>query len=539
MGTTSLNAELTSIGTAGILDLVSGGSFSSTTGFVNNGQIQLTAGTFTAGGVGINASGTIVGAGTVAAIVVNNGTVDASGGRLDFTKGVSGSGGFTIAAASSLEFDSAVQSGVSVTFGGLHATLVIGSIANTPTTLVGFNGTNGYDPRGSLITDSNGDLFGTTRNGGANNDGTVFEIANTPTGYSSTPTTLITFTGTNGGSPGWGPNGSLTTDTNGDLFGTTSFGGANNRGTVFEIAKTANGYASTPTVLVTFNGSNGWEPNGSLTTDANGDLFGTTYAGGGNGGLAPDGASIGDGTVFEFVKTTSGYTFTSLVSFNGTNGANPTGSLIADANGDLFGMTTTGGANGYGTVFEIAHTATGYASAPITLLSFSGTVSISGGGASPDNGLFADAAGDLIATTAGGGTNNDGMVIEITNAGFVVSATSLPTTVPTATPTLTALVNFNGANGAYPAGSLSTDTNGDLLGTTDGGGANGYGTAFEIAKTSTGYASTPTTLISFTGANGAYPQGSLIIDANGNLLATNVRPQWDSRRHCGKRRLGF
>ena len=108
-------------------------------------------------------------------------------------------------------------------------------------------------------------------------------------------------------------------------------------------------------VLISFNGSNGSEPYGSLLLDSQGDLFGTTYGGG----------EDGDGTVFEIVNTRAGYaaTPTTLVSFAGTDGSKPQGSLIADANGDLFGTTSSGGTGfaGGGTVFEIVNSATGYA----------------------------------------------------------------------------------------------------------------------------------------------------------------------------------
>ena len=108
-------------------------------------------------------------------------------------------------------------------------------------------------PKGDLIADSNGDLFGTTSRGGANGIGTVFEIAKTVAGYASTPTTLVSFNGARRHYP----QGGLIADANGDLFGTTRGGGANGDGTVFEIAKTASGYASTPTTLVSFNGADG------------------------------------------------------------------------------------------------------------------------------------------------------------------------------------------------------------------------------------------------------------------------------------------
>jgi uncharacterized repeat protein (TIGR03803 family) len=149
-----------------------------------------------------------------------------------------------------------------------------------------------------LIADANGDLFGTTSDAS-----TVFEIQNTGTVaapvYASAPTTLVSFNGSNGAEPFAG----LIADASGDLFGTTTSGGANNEGTVFEIQNTgtvaAPVYSSPPTTLVTFNGSNGANPYAGLTADAKGDLFGTTYSGGTNG----------DGTMFEI---TSGVVFSTI-----------------------------------------------------------------------------------------------------------------------------------------------------------------------------------------------------------------------------------
>jgi uncharacterized repeat protein (TIGR03803 family) len=195
---------------------------------------------------------------------------------------------------------------------------------------------------------------------------------------------------------------------------------------------------------------------------------------------------------------------TTLVTFNNIDGSYPTcEGLIADANGDLFGTTEYGGLGGYGTVFEIAKTNTGYASAPVTLVNFN-----NGNGENPIGSLIADANGDLFGTTQGGGASGYGTVFEIakTNTGYA----SAPTT----------LVSFNIGNGAYPQGSLIADANGDLFGTTGNGGSGGYGTVFEIAKTNTGYASAPTTLVSFNNENGASPAGSLITDANGDLFGT-------------------
>jgi uncharacterized repeat protein (TIGR03803 family) len=200
---------------------------------------------------------------------------------------------------------------------------------------------------------------------------------------------------------------------NGNLFGTTFFGGANNFGTVFEIANTAQGYASTPITLVSFNGSDGANPSGSLILDVNGNLFGTTNFGGANN----------LGTVFEIAKTAQGYasTPTTLVSFNGSDGQNPGAGVILDVNGNVFGTTLSGGAQGVGgTVFEIAKTAQGYASTPTTLINFCSLPNCADG--SEPVGLIADAKGNLFSTTESGGANNRGTVFEVTGSGFVIFA---------------------------------------------------------------------------------------------------------------------
>ena len=175
------------------------------------------------------------------------------------------------------------------------------------TTLINFNDTDGVGVTADLLADGAGNLFGTATSGGTNSNGTVFEIAKVDGTYAGTPTTLVSFNGTNGGSPFGG----LIADAAGSLFGTTLDGGTNDDGTVFEIAKVGGTYASTPTTLVSFNGTNGANPFAGLIADAAGNLFGTTQSGGTNG----------DGTVFEIANVDGSYasTPTMLVSFNGTN----------------------------------------------------------------------------------------------------------------------------------------------------------------------------------------------------------------------------
>ncbi|WP_315719821.1 MULTISPECIES: calcium-binding protein [unclassified Bradyrhizobium] len=326
--------------------------------------------------------------------------------------------------------------------------------SSTPIVLASFGGISGDNLRGGLVMDAAGNLFGTARSGGANGYGAVYEIVKTSTGYSSTPVVLASFSGTDGSAP----QDALIIDAAGNLFGTTTTGGAGGYGTVYEIPKTASGYGSTPTVLVSFNGTNGANPMASLYMDASGNLFGTTTNGGANN----------LGTVYEIAKTVSGYgsTPTVLVSFSGTNGSNPYfGSLIADAEGNLFGTTEAGGPNDAGSIFEIVKTADGYGSAPIMLASFNGT-----NGLNPYGGLIMDAAGNLFGTTLNGGTNNQGTIFELTKTATGYSSTP------------TVLTSFNGNNGKGPGASLFMDAGGSLYGTTYLGGTGGV--VFKLPVTS-------------------------------------------------------
>jgi uncharacterized repeat protein (TIGR03803 family) len=161
--------------------------------------------------------------------------------------------------------------------------LVPGS--QTITTLASFDGTNGILPRAGATLDANGDLFGTAYDGGATNQGTVWELAN----GSSTITALGSFDGTNGELP----LGGVTFDANGNLYGTTAFGGANHVGTVWELAKGS----STITLLGSFDGTNGGDPKAGVTFDANGNLFGTAATGGGTHGTVWELTTAGDVSV--------------------------------------------------------------------------------------------------------------------------------------------------------------------------------------------------------------------------------------------------
>jgi uncharacterized repeat protein (TIGR03803 family) len=183
---------------------------------------------------------------------------------------------------------------------------------------------------------------------------------------------------------------------------------------------------------------------------------------------------------------------TSLVSFcaltNCADGLGPSGGLIADADGNVFGTTGGGGAHGGGTVFEIRKTRRGYANTPTILVSFCALANCADGG-NPRAGLVADDDGNLFGTTTGGGAHGGGTVFEIrkTRRGYANT--------PSILASLCALANC--ADGEFPQGAVIADVDGNLFGTTGGGGAHGGGTVFEIRKTRRGYANTPTILVSF------------------------------------------
>ncbi len=351
----------------------------------------------------------------------------------------------------------------------------------TPTTLATFDGTDGEVP-GSLVEDNAGNLIGTTSQGGVYGDGTVFELfVNGSGNFYNTPFTLFNFSDGNGATPS-----GLGIDASNNLIGTTQGGGPNGNGTVFEIS----GTSGIQTIQVNFNSSTGLAPFGGVLVDGSKDLFGTTDGGG----------TSGDGTVFEIASSNGAYgsSVTRIASFNVADGEYPQAGLVADSAGDLFGTTTQGGLYGDGTVFELkSGTQT-----PTALVNFAGTAN----GALPEAGLVADKAGDLFGTTYKGGTFGYGTVFELkyTGSGY----------------NFITLLNFDQIDGQNPKGNLLLDNKGNLFGTTVNGGANGDGTAFELADTGGTYATTPAWVFSFTNANGAYPTAGLIADGAGNLFGT-------------------
>lgn len=230
------------------------------------------------------------------------------------------------------------------------------------TTIHEFRGApgDGKSPVGGVVFDAAGNLYGTTKQGGASIAGSVFELSPiTGGGWSE----QILYSFTNSGGDGATPLAGLIMDSAGNLYGTTSAGGGRDCrgtgcGTVFELSPTTGG-AWTETILHTFSdtGTDGQTPEAPLVMDQDGNLYGTTYGGGGNS-CSANSIVMSCGTVFELSPSAGGvWNETILHAFtgqNGRDGSNPEGGLIFGRNGLLYGSTFYGGTTNQGTVFSIA-----------------------------------------------------------------------------------------------------------------------------------------------------------------------------------------
>jgi len=342
------------------------------------------------------------------------------------------------------------------------------------------NGKDATDPLGGLIFDSHGHLYGTARAGGVYNFGAVFELTPTVTGGWSEKV-LHSFNSTNG--DGTNPYASLILDADGNLYGTSCYGGAYQNGTVFELTPSSSG-SWTETVLHSFTGKDGGCSFAPLIFDAAGDLYGTTYQGG----------AYGWGTVFELIRSAGG-TWTEKVLHNFNNNARGyylQNGLISDASGNLYG-TAHGGSSGI--VFELIRGATGGWSEKV-LHTFHGP-----DGCDPEALIF-DAAGNLYGTTYTGGEYDDGTVFELssnTAGGWTEKV----------------LHSFNGSDGDYCYAGVVFDTAGNLYGTMVEGGTYNHGTVFELTPGVGNW--TEKTLHSFNSKDGSYTWAPLILDSTRNV----------------------
>ena len=347
------------------------------------------------------------------------------------------------------------------------------ALCTSLTTLHWFGGgTDGARPYG-LACGTNGDLYGTTCFGGAYNQGAVFGLA-TNGAY----TALVSFAGTNGANPSAAP----VQGADGNFYGTTSQGGLAGKGTVFAMA--ADG---TLTNLYAFTGgSDGANPAAGLIQGTDGGFYGTTASGG----------ASSFGTVFRITATGS---FTNLHSFNGTDGKSPAGALVQGCDGNFYGLTTQGGANDKGAVYKVAPTG-----------AFSSLYSFTGGrdGYSP--------AGALV---QGSDCNLYGVTKQSTMSGFELCGTVFRISPSGALTTLHIFGDLVLKDGSYPYAGLVQSMDGNLYGTTCADLLGGNGTVFRVSPDGSTFA----TLVYFDGCDdGACPKAALMEDAEGNLYGTTT-----------------
>jgi uncharacterized repeat protein (TIGR03803 family) len=322
-----------------------------------------------------------------------------------------------------------------------------------------FDGSDGLDPTGPLYVDGSGDVFGTT-SAGALGGGSIFELAPVPSGYLETVLHLFS-------SPpdGSAPFGGLVADSAGNLYGTTSAGGAHGHGTVFKLAL-KNGKYTLETIWAFAGGTkDGAAPYGSVIIDSKGVVYGTTSAGGAHS----------DGAVFSLTPSQNQYNELILASFQGGgDGANPMSGLVEDASGTFYGVTANGGGapactNGCGTFYSVA-ILQGQNYLERKLYTFQGG-SLS---ANPASQILIDASG-VVRGTASGGSAGKGTAYALTASGNAYDET--------------VLYDFgkgSAKEGAIPRAGLLAGPNGVYYGTASAGGnANcaslgGCGTVFAL-----------------------------------------------------------
>jgi uncharacterized repeat protein (TIGR03803 family) len=282
--------------------------------------------------------------------------------------------------------------------------------AQTFSVLHNFTGrADGYGPTAGVTMDRAGNLYGTTEYGGGPDDGTVFQLKHTSSGW--VLNSLYSFTN---GADGENPVARVTLGPDGSLYGTTSSGGSEFVGTVFKLRPPSHfcGPGMCPwniSVLHTFSlgSGDGGFPATEPVFDRQGNLFGTTNIGG-SGGCC--------GTVYELGPMAGGgWSETVIHSFNGCDGAEPTGSVVFDTSGNLYGTTDSGGNScATGTIYQLAPLGSGWQEKVVHLFPYPAGDQY---GVAPIGGVIVDEAGTLYGTTAYGGGGKSGTVFKATPSG--------------------------------------------------------------------------------------------------------------------------
>jgi hypothetical protein len=392
---------------------------------------------------------------------------------------------------------------------------------------------DGFTPSSTVTFDKKGNIYGTTEDGGEFGLGTVWEYTpkttTTPAVYSVLHSFGATITNANGksGPDGIYPEGGVTVDSAGDLFGTTSEGGPNGpsyedgEGILWEIAAPTStavpvgvysdlhDFGGTITVN-TLSQNDGSYPLAGVTLDSAGNLYGTASSG---GAIQDANGEGGDGMVWEYAVSTATYTdlhdfgatITNADGTSGLDGAGPVAPVVFDASGNMYGTTQGGGPNtniygGTGMIWEITK-ASVYKDihdfGALKITNADGTMGPDGIG--PITGITIDPTGNLFGTTAYGGPNKtknevdgSGMLFEITTANKYLDLHDFGGT-------LTSDLGVASPDGTNPQ-SVIIDPNGNLLGSAINGGANnasdgGYGMIWSVSTGLTGISLNPTSVI--------------------------------------------
>jgi uncharacterized repeat protein (TIGR03803 family) len=355
---------------------------------------------------------------------------------------------------------------------------------------------DGQNPASTLIFDTAGNLYGTTAAGGTAGFGTVFKL--TPNSGGFTESVVYSFRGS-ANDDGAFPQGALTADAAGNFFGVTSVGGHNNCGTVFKLTSGAGGSWS-ESILYAFcatgKTSDGYYPTGKLIFDSSGNLYGVTAAGGAYNG----------GVVFELAPSGGAWTETDLYSFprdGRRDGSEPVG-IIFDSAGNIDGVTSYGGTLFYvgsGVVFQLAQNPPGHWTEKVVH-----RFSITGANSQrPTGGLVFDGVGNLYMTTMGTSGRGGEGVFELS---------------PGSGGTFTGRTLFffeQGSGQSYQE--LVFDSKGNLYSASTTGGGNcedgGCGFVYKLSPGSPRW--TGTKLATFHGWDGARPIGGVTMDGKGNL----------------------
>jgi uncharacterized repeat protein (TIGR03803 family) len=385
------------------------------------------------------------------------------------------------------------------------------SWAGTETVLANFDGSNGATPYAGLILDKAGNLYGTTYIGGTDNSGTVFELSPSSSGWHET--VLHSFH--RYGKDGSLPYASLVMDGAGNLYGTTFAGGGHQNecgggypgcGTVFELSPTK-GQGWRETILYNFpNAKNGLSPAYAMALDKSGNLYSTTFSGG-------SGACLGGcGVVFKIAHDSKGWRESVIYDFcsvqNCADGSNPDGPVIVDESGNLYGITSTGGnpSCSGGCGIVFRLRPSKGGWKEEVLYSFTGQTD----GSFPYGGLVLDQAGNLYGINSGGAHAPGGSIFELKDS--------------TGGRQLKILHNFGiNQRGVGPNGPLTFDKSGRLYGTTSYGGVVGKlgnGLVFKLVHSEDGWKENVLLALPSDGHGGSLPNAGVVLDSHGNVYGT-------------------